>query len=68
MEITTFIERSKEQKVVILGEKLTVKDLLTKLAINPETVLVVKTGNVILPDNFLKDKDEIRLISVVSGG
>jgi len=68
MEITAFLERENRQTTVALAAKATVKDLLGKLQINPETVLVVRKGSVILPAVSLQDKDTVKLLSVISGG
>ena len=43
-------------------------DLLKKLNINPETVIVVKNNNLITIDDIVENKDTLRLLSVVSGG
>jgi sulfur carrier protein ThiS len=42
--------------------------LLSKLKINPETVLVVKNSELITEEAELLDKDKITIISVISGG
>lgn len=60
-----FIER--EDKVKVLKAK-TVKELLKKLGINPITVLVSKNNELVAEDERLDDKDEVKIISVVSGG
>ena len=46
----------------------TVKELLGKLKINPEEVLSTRNGELLLEDENLSDDDEIKLLSVVSGG
>ena len=38
------------------------------LKINPETVLIVKNNELILAEDSLNDNDELRLLSVISGG
>ncbi len=43
-------------------------DLLKLLNINPETVLVVKNGELISEDETLKDSDTVKILSVISGG
>lgn len=68
MQISVHIERTKEQKNVELSSKATVKDLLTKLQINPVTVLVTKNKAVIIEQTPLQDKDTVKILSVVSGG
>lgn len=64
MEIT--IEKTKS--TVIYDKACTAQELLKHLQINPATVLIVKNGEVILPDEALSETDEIKLLSVVSGG
>ena len=44
------------------------KDLLKKMEINPVTVIVSRNNDVVLEDEKLKDKDDIKIISVISGG
>ncbi len=43
-------------------------DLLKELKISPDSVLIVKNGDVILAEEELKIGDEVVLLSVVSGG
>ena len=45
-----------------------VKELLEKLNINPETVLVVRNNEVITEDENLDDDDSLEILSVISGG
>ena len=42
--------------------------LLSKLKINPETVIVVRNGELITEEVELLDKDRIKIMSVISGG
>lgn len=60
-----FIER--EDKEVNVKAK-TVKELLKKLNINPVTVIVAKNNELVTDDTKLSEKDDIKLISVISGG
>ncbi len=46
----------------------TVASLLSSLDINPETVLVSRNGEIVTEDVVLKDSDDIKILSVVSGG
>lgn len=46
----------------------TVRKLLNELKINPETVLVTRNNKLITEDVKLKDQDEVKILSVVSGG
>jgi len=47
------------------GDLLT---LLNLINVNPETVIVVKDDALITRDHILKNSDEIKILSVVSGG
>jgi sulfur carrier protein ThiS len=42
--------------------------LLKKLKISPETVIVARKGELITEEVVLLDEDEIKIISVISGG
>ena len=44
------------------------KELLEKLDINPQTVILTKNDEVILEDEELSESDEIKILSVISGG
>lgn len=44
------------------------KQLLELLKINPSTVILVKNDEVVLEDEQLEDADEIKILSVISGG
>ncbi len=64
MEI--YIERTKEKiKKDFDG---TVNELLTELSILPEEVLVIKNGSLVTEDTELTNEDEIKILSVISGG
>ena len=47
---------------------ITVRDLIVKVGLNPETILAVKNGKLINDGTPLGEEDEIRLIAVISGG
>jgi len=68
MQIEVFFDRKKEEKTVEVDNNASVKDLLNKMDINPVTVIVSRDNNIILEDEKIKDKDKIKLISVISGG
>lgn len=61
-----FIEKERKQKTVSFSGN--VKGLLVKLRVNPENVIVVKNGEIVQEDEILEDNDEIKLLSVISGG
>lgn len=61
-----FIERTgKNQKLKFSG---TAGELLKKLNVNAEEVIVVRNDGIITLDVELSDKDKIRILSVISGG
>jgi len=47
---------------------ITVRDLIVKVGLNPETILAVKNGKLINDGTLLGDEDDIKLIAVISGG
>ncbi len=67
MKITVTQERTNKTEIISFKGK-TVKELLGQLKINSETVLVIRNSEVITEDETLADKDQLKLLSVVSGG
>jgi sulfur carrier protein ThiS len=61
-----FVEKKNRTKAILF--KGTVLILLKKLKINPEEVIVVKNNELVGLDENLVDKDNIKILSVVSGG
>lgn len=61
-----FIER--EKKRMSLSFAGTVADLLDRLKINAETVLVAKNGTIVTEKDEVGDADKVSILSVVSGG
>ena len=59
------ILRGKEHEV---RAGMTLLDALKKINILPETVLAVRSGEMIVEDEILKDGDVIKLVAVISGG
>ena len=49
-------------------ESLTVDQLLKRIALLPESVLVVRDGRLLTEDQRLHPGDDIRIVSVISGG
>jgi len=68
MQINVFFDRENKEKTIDLDINSSVKDLLTKMNINPVTVIVSKDNNIIMENEKINDKDKIKLISVISGG
>ncbi len=61
-----FIEREKKIQETSFNGK--VKALLKKLVLNPEIVLVTRQGKLLTEEDTVKDTDEIKILSVISGG
>lgn len=61
-----YIERTKEHKELTFQG--TVQELLDKLDILSETVLVAREGTIITEDENVRDDDVLKILSVVSGG
>ena len=59
------ILREKEYE---LRPGMTLLSALEKCGIMPESVIATREGELILEDEILKDRDEIKLVSVISGG
>jgi len=67
MKLTIKDERIAKAKTITFSGT-TVKQLLEHLKINPQTVLIVRSNEVLTSDITLNDKDTIEILSVVSGG
>ena len=61
-----FIERENLNKNMKFNGK--VSRLLEKLKLNPSAVLVARNNSLVTEDDELKDKDEVKILSVISGG
>ena len=61
-----FIE--KENKRIEKSFNGKAKDLIKEVGVNPETVIIVKNNELITEEDSIEDSDEIKLLSVVSGG
>ena len=68
MKVTVFYDRENKEKTVEVSNNATVKDLLAEMNINPVTVIASRNSNIIPEDEKIKDKDSIKLFSVISGG
>jgi sulfur carrier protein ThiS len=49
-------------------DKIDGKSLLEKLKINPSAIILVKNDEVVLEDEIFTEKDNVKILSVVSGG
>ena len=68
INVKVFIDRENKNTTLELENKALVLDLLEKLKINPVTVIISRNNELILEDEKLNDNDEIKILSVISGG
>ncbi len=68
MKIKVKIQRTNENKELNLENKTTVQQLLSKININPTTVIVTRNKEVITEDTSLNNNDSLEILSVISGG
>lgn len=61
-----FIEKNKETIEKKFSGK--VKELLSTLKINSESVLVVRNGELITEEDSVENSDTVKILSVISGG
>ncbi|HOV47118.1 MAG TPA: MoaD/ThiS family protein [Anaerolineae bacterium] len=59
---------SYREKQFTFDETMTVQQLLKKLKILPESVLVVRNGQLLTEDRPLAPEDSVKIVPVVSGG
>ncbi|MCF7871670.1 MoaD/ThiS family protein [Candidatus Woesearchaeota archaeon] len=60
------IEKTKQEKdIEFIG---TAEKLLKELKINKEEVIIAKNGKLITLETKLEENDEIKILSVISGG
>ncbi len=61
------IIRRPRREVEMSGSRR-VRDLLRELQINPETVLVVRGGELLTPDELVRDEETVEVVPAISGG
>jgi sulfur carrier protein len=49
-------------------ETMTVTQLLSRIAVLPESVLVIRNGQLVTEDQVLKPQDVVKVVAVISGG
>ena len=59
--------RHQKREVEVAGRRR-VRDILVELGINPETVLVIRGGQLLTHDAHVSEDETIELRPVVSGG
>jgi sulfur carrier protein ThiS len=59
--------RNPDREVEVAGDR-SVHDVLAELSVNPDTVLVIRAGELITREERLGSDDEIEVRPVISGG
>jgi sulfur carrier protein len=59
--------RNPQRRELELARGKRVEQLLTELRLNPETVIVVRGGELLTRDEFLSEADAVEIISAISG-
>ena len=68
INVNIFIDRENKHVKLELEKNSPVSVLLNKLCINPVTVIVSRNNELILEDESLNNNDDIKILSVISGG
>ena len=68
IKVSVFIDRENKNKTLELDSNSTAADLLNELGVNPVTVIVSRNNELILDGEKLNNNDEIKILSVISGG
>ena len=68
INVNIFIDRENKNTKLELNNNSIVADLLNKLNINPVSVIISRNNELILEDEKLNNNDEIKILSVISGG
>ena len=61
------INNQQEKEINIDGE-ITINELLKKLNLNRESVVVIVNGEIKVEEEKVKNSDEVKIISAISGG
>jgi len=58
----------RDQEWELDGRRRRVRDAIKEVGLIPHAVLAVRDGKLLTEDVMLEDKDEVKLIAVISGG
>lgn len=59
--------RNPDREVEVVGDRA-VQAVLDELGVNPDTVLVIRSGELVTRETRLQEHDEIEVRPVISGG
>ena len=66
--VKVIIRNPKRREIELDGKGWRVQDALRYLDLNPESVLVVRAGELLTRDEHLRADDTIEVLSAISGG
>jgi sulfur carrier protein ThiS len=58
----------RKQEFQLDGPSIQVKTALQQLNLSPEAHLLVRSGELLNENDYLKDGDEVKIVAVISGG
>jgi len=58
----------RKQEFQLDGSSIQVKTALQQLKLSPEAYLLVRNGELLNENDWLKDGDEVKIVAVISGG
>jgi sulfur carrier protein len=58
----------RKQEFELDGKSIQVKQALEQLRLSPEAYLLVRNGDLLNENDWLKDGDVIKIVAVISGG
>lgn len=61
------IRNPRRREIEVEGRRQ-VRDVLRELDLNPESVLVIRDGNMLTRDDTVESGDTIEILSAISGG
>ena len=68
MKVTIKISRNNEIKTIDLEKGSKIQDVLTKISMLPDTLIVMNKNKPIPIDDEVKEEDELTILQVSSGG
>ncbi len=58
----------RKKEYLIEEKSIQVKKALERLQLSPEAYLLVRAGELLNENDWLKDGDEVKIVAVISGG
>lgn len=59
---------AEKRKTVVMPEGARVIDVIGKMKINPETVIIRRGKDILLEEEAVRNNDSIEMIRIISGG